>query len=389
MLFFAITAFAATAQTHAKDLCDFSYIPLNEPFSSPDYVYRRVPPQALSDDERSRFSKQLSDLRAVLKSDNLKATVLIGWSPLPTEFPRFTRRQVARGLRQKAESNKEKAAFAGAELSYLVDQSDPITLYLDLDYEVDGVPHKDVSVHIVARPSCELSIKLTGERSKTPESQYLKMKGDFELIREFVADPYGPVAYAQRMPRFSGASLAKEGIVLLCAVAYVLYGARLRIRQGRLTLVYAAVVAVLSVIAIATTVVFNEWFEEHATRLPYETIVYFVVILALHVWSYMSRTANAVAIAILYLVSAMVTRNLLVYLSVGTLPTTYLVLSGITGLAGVGVLALGGERKPALKPSFCTADAFLEFLDGEFDLVLPDAILANGQATTRRIQKLL
>ena len=130
-----------------------------------------------------------------------------------------------------------------------------------------------------------------------------------------------------------------------CAVAYVLYGARLRIRQGRLTLIYAAVVAVLSVIAIATTVVFNEWFEEHSTRLPYETIFYFVVILALHVWSYMSRTANAVAIAILYLVSAMVTRNLLVYLSVGTLPTTYLVLPGITGLAGVGVLTLESECK--------------------------------------------
>ena len=331
--------------------CDFSYIPLNEPFSSSEYGYQIVPPNELSENERTRFSKQLSDLRAVLKSDDLKTTILIGWAALPSDFSVYTRAQVARGLRQKAELNREKAALAGATLTYLVGESDPVSLYIDVVYEIDGVPHKDVSIHIVANPLCELSIKLTGKPSPALEHRYLRMKGDFELIREFIHDAYGPIAFARDRPRYSSDGLTEEAIVLagsmlLCFALYLLYGTAFISRPGRLALVYSAVVAVLAVIAIAATIAFNEWFEPHSTRLPYESIIYFAVILTLHIWSYQSNFPGATAIAVLFLVSAIITRNSLAVISVGAVPTTYLAFSGATVLAGLCVLALTSKRKP-------------------------------------------
>ena len=351
ILFLHAAIIFSTAPGFGAESCNFSYIPLNEPFSSPDYGYRIVPSSELSDSEQTRFSKQLSDLRAVLVSDDLKTTILIGWTALSSDFTHFNRAQVVRGLRQKAEANKEKAARSGATLTYLVNESDPVSLYIDLAYDIDGVRNKDISVRIIANPYCELSIKMTGKLSHTLERRYLKMKSDFELIREFIHDAYGQVAFAQDVPRFSPPGLARQAIALaggglLCLALYLLYGRACISRPGRLALVYSAVVAVLSVIAIAATIVFNEWFEQHSTQLPYEDIVYFGVILALHVWSYQSDVPGATAIAILFLISAIIIRNSWALISVGAVPTTYLAFSGAMSLAGLCVLILTSERKP-------------------------------------------
>lgn len=348
---FLAAAIVFAAPELGAEPCDFSYIPLNEPFSSPDYGYQIVPSNELTDSEQTRFSKQLSDVRAVLRSDDLKTTILIGWTALPANFTRFTRTQVVQGLRQKAEANRERAALSGAKLTYLVNDSNPVSLYIDLTYDIDGVPHKDISVRIIANPFCELSIKMTGKLSHALEGRFLNMKSDFELIREFIHDAYGQVAFAQNVPRFSLPGLARQafalvGSGLLCLALYSLYRRTFIPRPGRLALVYSAVVAVLSVIAIAATIVFNEWFDQHSTQLPYDDIVYFGVILALHVWSYQSAVPGATAIATLFLISAIITRNSLSLISVGAVPTAYLAFSGAMSLAGLCVLIFTSERKP-------------------------------------------
>lgn len=122
--------------------------------------------------------------------------VLLGWQTYKGDFSNFTRDKAIGFLSQYPEKGKSRALKEGTDFKYHFSPTDPLTLYVSMDYSDSGDPYRDLSVDIVATPKCLVSLKVIANLNEVSEEEVKYIEEQFETLREIILDKYGPVEFS-------------------------------------------------------------------------------------------------------------------------------------------------------------------------------------------------
>jgi hypothetical protein len=336
LLTFAIVAiaFGARAQEHAP--CAFDYV-IEGGLIADTFSERTA---ALPEDPKfAEVARRiLPNVKRVFRTQD-GYIALVGWQRLPEDYSKFSGMQVRAKFLETFEYNK-RVINPEAEASHLFDLTTPFSAFFVLEYLSKGIQYRDVSMDVVATRWCLLSVKFSGPVVQEETYAWDLFREELKRIRAVVAAKEGPVIFSEKGARFSWFGILNTLIYLgfmlaFAALAFFALSWRFRVEPRKAAWRYSAIIVALAALSIGYTIIANEALRGLPTGLPYENVLIYLAVLALHLAVLIVRTPQMILGAISFMSGGFATRAL--YSATG-----WLAVPGTGELIGiaVGVLLL-------------------------------------------------
>ena len=227
-------------------------------------------------------------------------TAIIGWADLPEDYSRYSVLQAERKFVETGELAK-RTIHSGKDFSYETGFEMPLTMVAILNYLDGGERYRDIGMDVIATKNCMFSIKFSGARQTNDDAAWQAFGEEFGRIRSTIKSHEQPVAFSQTGKFFSFwgivnvAMFATVAALIGTVIAFGLTR-QYQITPGRVARRYSLAIIALCLLGLTVTgfiaFLIGTSFE------PYDRVLLFLIILAIHFNAYTRQTPIAVLAAV-------------------------------------------------------------------------------------------